>query len=150
MAKSLVERQRAHYQKQKEMEDKGFQRTVIFLPVETVERLEALSKFYEIETNEIITKGVEILWEDRFSMPPVTKVRTPKVAADDYQRSMFDLPISQESEAEPEPEEPTLACLQDPEPEPAPPKKRRGRKPKSEAPTIDIKEDTKDQDNSDT
>jgi len=147
MAKSLAERQRAHYQKQKEMEDKGLQRNVMFLPIETVEKLEALSKFYEIETHEIITKGVEILWEDRFSLRPTTKTRTPKVASDDYQRSMFDLPPSQEPEPEPEPEESTLACLKDPEPEePAPPKKRRTRKPK----TIDIKAEKKDQDNSDT
>ena len=77
---------RIHRQRKKEAQEKGIEKLVMWLPVETITRVAALAGFHELKQEEVITKAITAMWQERhdFFPPPTPKPRPrPIKVADD-------------------------------------------------------------------
>ena len=77
---------RIHRQRKKEAQEKGIEKLVMWLPIETITRVAALAGFHELKQEEVITKAITAMWQERhdFFPPPTPKPRPrPIKVADD-------------------------------------------------------------------
>lgn len=84
MALSNKEHQRNFVQRRKQEKAMGIQRAVFMLPQETTTQIDALAGFYELKQEEVITRAIRTMWQDRLVISPtfIKEPRTVKVADD--------------------------------------------------------------------
>ena len=103
-ALSNNDHQKAFLQRRKQEKALGLKRAVFMLTQETTTRIDALAGFYELKPEEVITRAIQTMWQDRLVVSPtfITQPRTVKVADD----------LEPEPEpAEPEPLQPSSGTL---------------------------------------
>lgn len=84
MALSTKDHQRNFAQRRKQEKEMGLKRAVFMLTQETTTRIDALAGFYELKPEEVITRAIQTMWQDRLVVSPtfITQPRTVKVADD--------------------------------------------------------------------
>ena len=83
-ALSNNDHQKAFLQRRKQEKALGLKRAVFMLTQETTTRIDALAGFYELKPEEVITRAIQTMWQDRLVVSPtfITQPRTVKVADD--------------------------------------------------------------------
>ena len=84
MALSTKDHQRNFAQRRKQEKEMGLKRAVFMLTQETTTRIDALAGFYELKPEEVITRAIQTMWQDRLVVSPtfIAQPRTVKVADD--------------------------------------------------------------------